>query len=97
MSTPAGGVPNPALMKLSVLDPKCPSCKKALKGINVAGMKLPVPAADGKSIEKFKIYEMPCCPHCGIVLACQLVMEEVPAPEDPAAAAGLWVPPGSRA
>jgi hypothetical protein len=86
-------IPNPALMKLAVLQPKCPTCRKALKGMNVAGMALPVPAADGKSIEKIQVYVLPCCPHCGVVLGVQLIQEQAPAPPEPAVP-GLWTPPG---
>jgi len=86
------GVPNPTLNKLALLEPKCPHCLKALKGMNVAGMKLPVPAADGKSIEKFLVYSLPCCPHCGVVLGVQLIQEELPGPPEPGS--GLWTPPG---
>jgi len=86
------GVPNPALQKMVLLDPKCPHCLKALKGMNVAGMALPVPAKDGKSIEKVQIYSMPCCPHCGVVLGVQLIEERAAAPPEPGS--GLWTPPG---
>jgi hypothetical protein len=87
MSTPA----NPALNRMVLIDPKCPSCKKALKGMNVAGMKLPVPGKDGKTIEKFLVYSLPCCPHCGVVLGVQLIQEELPAPPEPGS--GIWTPP----
>ena len=86
------GIPNSVLNKLALLEPKCPSCKKPLKGMNVAGMKLPVPAADGKTVEKMLVYSLPCCPHCGIVLGVQLIAEELPAPPEPGS--GLWTPLG---
>jgi glutaredoxin len=88
MSTP----PNPALNKMVLLDPKCPHCLKALKGMNVAAMMLPVPTQDGKAIEKIQIFSMPCCPHCFVVLGVQLIEERQPTPAEPGS--GLWTPPG---
>jgi len=91
MSTP----PNPALNKMVLLDPKCPHCLKALKGMNVAAMMLPVPTQDGKAIEKIQIFSMPCCPHCFIVLGVQLIEERQPGPPaPPEPGSGLWTPPG---
>jgi hypothetical protein len=82
--------------KVVLAEPKCPACKKPLRGINVAGMKLPVPGADGVTIEKFMVYMLPCCPYpdCGVVLAVQWIGEELP--QAPGAAAGLWTPPSSH-
>ena len=80
--------------RIPLMDPLCPQCKKPLKGMNVCGMLLPVPAADGKTIEKLKVYEMPCCPHCGIVLGVQLIEEREPTPAE--TPSGLWTPPGSH-
>lgn len=83
-------------MQIPLVDPKCPACKQPLKGVNVAGMKLPVPAPDGKSIASFITFMVPCCPNpkCGVALAVQFTGQEDAPP--PGAAAGLWTPPGSH-
>jgi hypothetical protein len=81
--------------EIPVIQPICPACGEPLKGINVAGMKLPIPGPDGKTVE-FMNFMVPCCPNleCGIALAVQYMGNEpVPAP---GAAAGLWTPPGSH-
>jgi hypothetical protein len=88
------GVPPTPIHKLVLAEPKCPHCKRAIKGLNVAGMKLPVPGPDGRTIEKYMVFTMPCCPFpdCGVILAVQLIQEEEPPAPDPSA--GLWTPPG---
>ena len=81
---------------IPVIEPLCPACREPLKGINVAGMKLPIPSPDGKSVAGFMNFMVPCCPNpeCAIALGVQFTGNE-PAPA-PGSAAGLWTPPGSH-
>lgn len=71
----------------------CPACGEELKGMNISGMKLPIPGPDGKP-SGFLNFLIPCCPHCSVILAVQFTGQEN-APS-PGAAAGLWTPPGSH-
>ncbi len=81
--------------EIPVIKPICPGCGEPLEGLNVAGMKLPIPGPGGKPVA-FMNFMVPCCPNpeCGIALGVQFTGNE-PAPA-PGAAAGLWTPPGSH-
>ena len=73
--------------------PQCPKCDGDITGLNISGMKLPVPGPDGRPA-KFLVFMIPCCPHCNVVLSVHFSGEEAAPP--PGAAAGLWVPPGAK-
>jgi hypothetical protein len=87
-------VTNPQQPAIPPTEILCPHCGGKLAGMNVAGMKLPIPSPDGKAIAGYLNFLVPCCPHCNTGLAFQFTgKEDAPAP---GAAAGLWTPPGSH-